>query len=151
VDSAGNVYVADEYNYTIRRITPDRVVTTLAGLVDNWGCADGTGSSARFNRPSGVAVDSVGNVYVADTWNDTIRLGFTLQPKLILSLPQSLSTQGLRLTLLCAPGSNYRIDASSDLVSWAPLTNLLSTNRTIYFQDPDATNYTQRFYRAAAQ
>jgi hypothetical protein len=73
MDSAGNVYVADQYNDTIRKITPDGVVTTLAGLAGYTGSADGTGTAARFNHPSGVAVDGAGNVYVADTNNDTIR------------------------------------------------------------------------------
>ena len=73
VDSAGNVYVADTDNHTIRKITPSRVVRTLAGLAGSHGSADGTGSAARFNFPLGVAVDSAGNVYVADTDNYTIR------------------------------------------------------------------------------
>ena len=73
VDSAGNVYVADSSNYTIRKVTPGGVVTTLAGLARSSGSADGTGSAARFNYPYGVAVDSAGNVYVADTLNHTIR------------------------------------------------------------------------------
>ena len=76
VDSAGNLYVADAGNNTIREITPvgtNWVVTTLAGLAGSSGSADGTGSAAQFNQPYGVAVDSAGNVYVADTYNDTIR------------------------------------------------------------------------------
>ncbi len=73
VDSAGNVYVADEVNDTIRKITPAGVVTTLAGSPGQIGSADGTGSAARFDDPTGVAVDSAGNVYVADRGNDTIR------------------------------------------------------------------------------
>jgi sugar lactone lactonase YvrE len=73
VDASRNVYVADTYNDTIRKITPDRVVTTLAGLVGHSGSADGTGSATRFHHPQGVAVDASGTVYVADTRNDTIR------------------------------------------------------------------------------
>jgi sugar lactone lactonase YvrE len=73
VDSAGNAYVADVLNHTIRKITPSGVVSTLAGLAGKPGSADGTGSAARFNQPNGVAVDNAGNVYVGDSVNDTIR------------------------------------------------------------------------------
>ncbi|MBI3414564.1 MAG: immunoglobulin domain-containing protein [Verrucomicrobia bacterium] len=75
VDSADNVYVADTFNSTIRKVTPAGVVTTLAGLTRAVGNADGTGSAARFNYPNGVAVDNAGNVYVADSDNSTIRKG----------------------------------------------------------------------------
>jgi len=73
VDGAGNVYVADSGNHTIRKITGNGRVTTLAGSPGQAGSADGTNNAARFNYPSGVAVDSAGNVYVADTYNSTIR------------------------------------------------------------------------------
>ncbi|HYV26514.1 MAG TPA: hypothetical protein VFA77_03215, partial [Candidatus Eisenbacteria bacterium] len=66
VDSAGNVYVADTWNSTIRKIIPGREVTTLAGSAGQIGRVDGTGSAARFSTPYGVAVDSSSNVYVAD-------------------------------------------------------------------------------------
>ena len=72
-DGAGNVYVADTYDSTIRKITPTGVVTTLAGSPGQQGSADGTGAAARFNWPAGVAIDSAGNLYVADTRSDTIR------------------------------------------------------------------------------
>jgi sugar lactone lactonase YvrE len=72
VDSSGNVYVGDTLNFKIRKITPAGVVTTIAG--STGGYADGTGSAAKFNRPYGVAVDSSGNVYVADdVFNEKIR------------------------------------------------------------------------------
>ena len=76
VDSGGNVYVADKDNHTIRNVTlvgTNWVVTTLAGQAGSPGCTDGTNSDARFNSPSGVAVDTTGNVYVADKDNCTIR------------------------------------------------------------------------------
>lgn len=73
VDGTGNVYVADTANQTIRKITPDATVTTLAGLAYNYGSADGIGSAARFTSPRGVVTDNNGNVYVGDTQNHTIR------------------------------------------------------------------------------
>ena len=80
VDSAGNVYVADTFNNTIRKITPSGVVSTLAGLARTEGSADGTGNAARFSYPSGVAVDDAGNVYVSDRENNTIRVGVPAPP-----------------------------------------------------------------------
>jgi hypothetical protein len=73
VDSSGNIYVADQGNSTIRKITAAGVVTTLAGLAGTPGNDNGTGSAARFSGPVGVAVDSAGNVYVADQGNNSIR------------------------------------------------------------------------------
>lgn len=73
VDAAGNVYIADSDNHTIRKVTPGGVVTTLAGLAGNFGDADGSGASARFRRPYGIAIDAAGNLYVADMVNQSVR------------------------------------------------------------------------------
>ena len=72
-DSAGSIYVADSGNHSIRKITSVGNVTTLAGTADANGSADGAGAAARFDRPLGVATDSTGNVYLADSFNNTIR------------------------------------------------------------------------------
>jgi sugar lactone lactonase YvrE len=74
VDSGGTVYVADTVNSIIRKISPAGTVTTFAGSVTAHGSADGAGTAARFYSPRGVAVDGAGNVYVADTFNNTIRM-----------------------------------------------------------------------------
>jgi gliding motility-associated-like protein len=71
-DPLGNVYVADRYNHLIRKIDTQGNVITLAGS-GNPGSANGTGSVASFNEPWGLCVDSLGNVYVADTKNNRIR------------------------------------------------------------------------------
>ena len=68
VDGAGNIYVADSGNKTIRKITPAGVVTTLAGLAGVSGVANGNGSSARFSSFSAIAVDGAGNLYVGDNY-----------------------------------------------------------------------------------
>ncbi len=73
IDGAGNIYVADTGNNAIRKITPQGTVSTLAGD-GKAGYRDGAAAQARFNGPIGVAVDSTGKVYVADTYNDRIRV-----------------------------------------------------------------------------
>ena len=73
VDTVGNVYITDSGNGTIRKITPDGVVSTLAGTAGVYGATDGIGAAASFYAPAGIGVDAAGNVYVADRGNNTIR------------------------------------------------------------------------------
>lgn len=73
-DSAGNFYVADTGNHTIRKIDPTGAVSTLAGSSGSAGAVDASkNTSARFNYPAGVALDRSGNIFVADTLNNVIR------------------------------------------------------------------------------
>ena len=72
VDSTGSVYVADESNHRIRKISPSGAVSTFAGS-GSATFANGGGLAASFNSPSGVAVDAYGTVYVADYANHRIR------------------------------------------------------------------------------
>jgi sugar lactone lactonase YvrE len=65
--------VADFYNHTIRKITPEGYVSTYAGLAGVAGTANGTLLSARFNRPVGLVIDGADNLYVADGDNHVIR------------------------------------------------------------------------------
>ena len=73
VDAAGNLYIADSLNHCIRLITPDGMVSTIAGKCGYSGYADGVGAEALFNLPQGIALDAEGNIYVADTRNHRIR------------------------------------------------------------------------------
>jgi len=72
VDAAGNLYVANTLNHRIRKVTQEGEVTMIAGGGEK-GFADGEGNAARFNHPSGIAIDAAGNLYVADKENNRIR------------------------------------------------------------------------------
>ena len=73
-DGAGNLFVADVGNHTIRKVViATGVVTTLAGSPGTTGSTDGTGPAARFNLPEGLAADGVGDLFVADRGNHTVR------------------------------------------------------------------------------
>lgn len=74
VDALGNLYVADSSNHTVRKITRDGIVSTVAGAAGQAGSADGAASVARFQFPLGIAVDAAGQIFVADTFNAIIRI-----------------------------------------------------------------------------
>lgn len=73
IDKSGNVYVTDYGNSTIRKISPSADVTTVAGMAGAIGDIDANGSAAEFGQPSGIAIDTEGNLYIADPGNFAIR------------------------------------------------------------------------------
>jgi sugar lactone lactonase YvrE len=95
VDSNGNVYVADEENHTIRKITSGGTVTTLAGLGPDFGYADGSGSAAKFYGPSASVADAQGNLYIVDSYNYVIR---------------KVTPAGVVTTLAGSPGQRGYVD-----------------------------------------
>jgi hypothetical protein len=104
-DSAGNLYVADTENHTIREITPTGTVTTLAGQVGISGSADGTGTAARFYFPTGITSDSGGTLYIADTNNHTVRVG-------ILPLAPTISVQPQSQTVTTGSSAQFSVVAT---------------------------------------
>jgi sugar lactone lactonase YvrE len=108
-DAAGFLYVADSWNCTIRKISPTGAVTTLAGLAGAMGASDGTGTSARFRNPAGLAVDRAGNVLVADRGNATIR---------------KISPLGVVTTLAGSPGGGGTADGPGSVARFLSPTGL---------------------------
>jgi hypothetical protein len=100
IDLAGNLFIADTDNHTLREIALAGAVSTLAGLAGTSGNADGMGTAARFNFPTGVAVNNAGDVYLADASNHTIRLCVVLTAPSFATQPQSrTATVGENVTL----------------------------------------------------
>ena len=81
VDISGNVYIADQVNYKIRMVTNTGIITSLAGTGTKGSNGDGgAATSAQLNDPAGVSVDIYGNVYIADTYNNKMRMVAQLWP-----------------------------------------------------------------------
>src|SRR6185369_15892103 len=134
-------------NSKIRKVTPAGVVTTLAGLAGVFvRSADGTGSDARFESPFGVAVDSVGNVYVADAV--TIRKGFSATGGFLLfGARMGFNGSQFGLFLTGPAGKSVVVEGSTDLVNWLSLwTNTFGG--ALSFVDSQSGAYSNRFYRA---
>ena len=74
IDPAGNIYVGDEADFIIRKISKEGIVTTVAGKVGEKGSQDGKGSAARFAGPRGFAADAAGNLFIADGNNSAVRM-----------------------------------------------------------------------------
>lgn len=116
LSSTGIVYVADSSDHTIRKISSG-VVSTLAGSAGIAGSAEGSGTSARFNKPQHLAVDSFGNVFVADTNNHVIRkiTSGGVVSTLAGSAGFSGSTNGSGISARFDNPTSLSIDASNNL------------------------------------
>lgn len=127
-DAFGNFYVADAANHIIRKVTAAGVVSTLAGTAGAAGNLDGVGAAARFNGPSALAVDSVGTVFVADTYNHVIR---------------SISAAGNVTTLAGAVGATGSVDGTGSAARFSfPAGIAVDTSGNIYVSD--TSNHTIR-------
>ena len=122
ISAAGNIYVTDSNSFTLRMVTPTGFVSTLAGAGYNSGSVDGQGSAARFYNPAGIAVDTAGNVYVADdNFGNTIRM---------------VSPTGLVSTLAGAPGASGNSDGQGDTAKfYAPFGVAVDAAGTVYVSE----------------
>lgn len=125
VSGAGVIFVADSDNHAIRALTPDGTggyaVSTWAGGKREIGSADGPGTSARFNRPTGLAVDGQGALFVADQLNNKIRRVAPDAAHTVSTLELTFPTSDLGLVnpsaLAASPGGDlFVVDASNERV-----------------------------------
>ena len=117
LDTAGNLYVADTGNSTVRKVSPAGVVTTLAGLSAIAGLKDGTGALAWFNEPEGVTSDTAGNLYVADTGNAVIRKITSAGVVTTLALTGTapvITTQPASVSVTTGSSASLSVTASGD-------------------------------------
>jgi streptogramin lyase len=137
VDASETLYVTDQYNYTIRKLTPigtNWVVSTLAGQVLRAGSTDGTGTNALFYKPWGIVVDQAGNLFVADSVNNTIRKGTPASTPLP-ALQILLSANQVVLAWPMA-ASNFVLETARTLdpgASWIALTNGIAISGNNHF------------------
>jgi len=151
LDGEGNLYVVDTYHQTIRKMASvgtNWVVTTVAGRMGVTGSADGSGTNASFNYPYNAAVDTSGNLYVADTYNSTIRLGVPASSA--SPLLQIASTSAGQVVLSWPLAASQFVLESSGILSaggnWSPLSNGVAiVGKT--FERKDTINATNAFYR----
>lgn len=137
VDGTGNVYVADQANHLVRRLTSTSgswSVTTLGGMPVSAGTNDGVGITARFNQPSGVAVDMAGNVYVVDSGSARVTKGVSTSVPVDVRFdtsPGGLSMAGgiFTMKVLTPSSGSVVLEESQNLLTWLPVrTNALSAS-----------------------
>ena len=151
VDTNGNVYVADQYNDTIRKLTPvvnSWFLTTIGGQTTNTGASNGAGTNALFNAPFGLTVDAKGSVFVADTGNNCIRIGY-LPPSILTTAPPFGVSQGQFGFNLTGPtGQLFLVEASSDLMNWHPVWTNAFGYGPLLFTNGFSASPPGLFYRA---
>ena len=127
VAPSGNIYVTDTGNSVIRKITPDGVVTTFAGTAGTTGSADGTGAAASFNHPTGIVITSIGNIFVSDTGNSTIR---------------EITSAGVVTTFAGTAGVSGSADGTGTAATFGAPSGLVVSCGSLYVSD--TTNMTIR-------
>jgi streptogramin lyase len=116
-DAAGNLYVADTGDHTIRRITPGGVVSTLAGSSGQADTVDGVGSTARFRSPSGLTSDGAGNLYVFATAS---RIRKITPQGAVSSLEQFSPGGTLSVVVTADAAGNLYVPSSNNILKITP-------------------------------
>jgi hypothetical protein len=94
IDSTGSIYIADTGNFTIRKLTANGAVSTIAGTNGIYGTQDGTGNTANFSSPTALAVDQQGSLYVADSVDSSIVASAGLNPSTLSATVRRVSNAG---------------------------------------------------------
>jgi hypothetical protein len=123
-DRRGNLFMVDEADSVIRKMTPSGEVDTFAGMAHRTGRDDGVGRDARFSSPHGIAIDGVDNLFVADTGNGIIRKitpAGTVSTVMGVAGASGSGTQPLRFNnprgVICTPDGTLYILASNAVVN----------------------------------
>ena len=124
IDATDNIYYADQNHQKIKKVTPEGVVTTIAGN-GNWGYADGFGTSAKFREPHTLAISSSGVLFVSDVQNNRIR-------------KIELQSDGKYKVSTVAGNGNYGyVDGIASVAEFKRVQSLLEVSGTLYAYDAD--------------
>jgi hypothetical protein len=111
IDISGNLYVTETDYALLKKITPSGIVTTIAGSSSGGGYVDGTGDNAKFFNPSGLCMDTSGNVFIADAGNNRIRkmiiCDASNSPIVNITTSNSFICAGQSVTLSASGGGSY--------------------------------------------
>jgi sugar lactone lactonase YvrE len=145
IDQRDNLYVADSLYHTIRKITPAGLVATVAGSVGQPGAADGDNGAASFFNPYGIAVSADGLIWIADTYNETVR-------QLLAPFTTAVSPDRSQVVIAweSVVGQTYQVQFcdGADHPSWQNLNGKVSaTNLTTTVTDSSSSPAGHRFYR----
>jgi serine/threonine protein kinase, bacterial len=131
VDSKGNIFVADTYNFTVRKIDKKGNVSTFAGIGGKEGYADGNGKEALFNMPIGIAIDKKDNLFVVDAIYDSEKKGN--------SVIRKIDSKGNVMTFAGVQGKNGHKDGTlREAIFHKPVGITVSNDGTIFVADTEA-------------
>jgi sugar lactone lactonase YvrE len=144
-DRQNNLFVADSFNHVIRKIAPDGKVSTVTGAARNPGAADGINGQARLFNPYGVAISPAGSLFVADAYNQLIRI--VLVP---FDLGIRRNNDAVTISWDGVVGKKYQVQYKNalDAAAWTNLGDpIAAANPIVSRTDENLSPGTQRIYR----